>query len=305
MKIPRLSACLGAVGLFATDAHAGARSSASYAIPADSIDAAGRRAASASYSADGSVGGVSGLATGAPAVVLKSGYLGQIYDVTGLAITSAAPSVNEGASVQLGAWQTLDDATSLAVPAANVAWSVVSGPITGINASGLAIAGVVYQDTGATAQGIFAGVTATLTLTVRDVNHDNFGAYAGDGIDDDWQVQYFGLPPNANAGPGLDFDGTGQTNLFKFIAGLNPLDASSRFVVRAQAVPSQPTQRQIIFSPIVPGRTYFVLFKDDMTAPTWTPLPNATFTDNGSERTVLDPSAPGPQRFYHVEITKP
>ncbi len=254
--------------------------------------------------AAGAVGSTQIAAGAAPAAALKASYLGQIYDVTGLALTSAAPGVNEGAAVQLGAWQTLDDATSLAVPAAGVAWSVASGPLVGINAAGRATAGVVYQDTGATARGSFAGASATLTLTVREVNHDNFGAYAGDGIDDDWQVLYFGLPPNANAGPGVDFDGTGQTNLFKFIAGLNPLDANARFVVRAEAVATQPTQRLIVFSPVGAGRTYVVLFKDELLAPTWTPLPNATFTDNGSERTVLDPSAPGPQRFYHVEITK-
>lgn len=47
-----------------------------------------------------------------------------------------------------------------------------------------------------------------------------------DGIDDSWQVQYFGQPPNPLAAPNADADGTGQNNLFKFIAGLNPLDGS-------------------------------------------------------------------------------
>ena len=89
-----------------------------------------------------------------------------------------------------------------------------SGPITGISASGLATAGVVYQDTPATAQGVYAGNTGTLGLTVLDALPDNYGSYAGDGLDDAWQNQYFGLN-NPNAAPGHVSDGSGLTNLFK------------------------------------------------------------------------------------------
>ena len=53
----------------------------------------------------------------------------------------------------------------------------------------------------ALAQGSYAGSTGSLNLTVLNVNQDNFGSYAGDGIGDDWQVQYFGLPSNPAAGP--------------------------------------------------------------------------------------------------------
>ena len=122
-----------------------------------------------------------------------------------------------------------------------MAWSVASGPLTGISASGLATAGIVYQDTAATAQGSYLGDTGTLALTVRNVNTDDFGMYAADGIDDAWQVQYFGLN-NPNAAPNVDFDHTGQTNLFKYIAGLNPLDGS-RFTLSIAPVAGQPAQK--------------------------------------------------------------
>ena len=136
---------------------------------------------------------------------------------------------------------------------------------------------------------------------------DNFGTYAGDGVGDDWQVQYFGLPPNANAGPNVDFDGTGQTNLFKYAAGLNPLDPYSRFIVKTAPVPGQPGQQKVIFSPLVltGGRTYTVNYRTALTSGIWTPLTGATQSDNGAERTVIDPSATGAKKFYQVTITKP
>ena len=137
-------------------AQAGPRTSSNYAVTTDVADAGGRRATSTSYSNDGSVGLVAGIATVAsPAETGKSGYVAQLFEITGLTLTAASPNVNEGATDQLGAWQALDDATFLALPAASVAWSVVNGPLTGINSGGLATAGLVYQDSGATAQGMF------------------------------------------------------------------------------------------------------------------------------------------------------
>ena len=134
--------------------------------------------------------------------------------------------------------------------------------------------------------------------------HTASASYAGDGIDDAWQNQYFGLN-NPNAAPNVDFDGTGQTNLFKYIAGLNRLDPNSRFTLSIAPVPGQPTQKILLFTPLATGRTYTVKFKTDVTAATWTTLPGVTFTDNGLERTVTDPTATEARKFYQVEISKP
>jgi hypothetical protein len=186
-----------------------------------------------------------------------------------------------------------------------VAWSVASGPLTGISASGLATAGAVYQNSAATAQGIYLGNTGTLALTVLNVNLDNFGAYAGDAIDDAWQVQYFGQPPNANAGPLVDPDGDGQTNAFEYTAGLNPTDATSVFRLRLEAVPAQPGQKRVIFSPRLTDRTYVVKAKPSLLTGTFTALGSSSFTDNAQERTVTDLNASGATKFYQVEIVKP
>ncbi len=166
-----------AVSITSSAAVGGRRTSANYSILTDTAGSGGRRTTSASYTSQGSAGGVVGISTVAsPVETAKHGYLGQITEVTGLTLTSAALTVNETATVQLAAWRALDDATFLTVPAASVAWSVQSGPLTGISAGGVATAGIVYQDTAATAQGIYLGDTATQGLTVWNTNLDNFGS---------------------------------------------------------------------------------------------------------------------------------
>ncbi len=297
------------LSLFTAAAHAGPRTSTNYNVATDTTDAGGKRTTSASYTSDGSVGGIVGISTvAAPAGTAKHGYVGQLYDVTGLTLTAATPTVNETATDQLTAWQTLDDLSLLAVPAASITWSVPLGPLT-INTNGLATAGTVYQNTAATAQGLYAGSTGstgTLGLTVVNTLPDNFGSYAGNALDDAWQVQYFGLS-NPLAGPLLDPDGDGQNNRFEFIAGLIPTDATSRFKVTIAPVPGQPTQQRIVFDPLVltNGRTYSVKTLTNLATGTWTTLTGTTQSDTGNQRTVTDPAATGARKFYKVEINKP
>ena len=192
---------------------------------------------------------------------------------------------------------------TLAFAAAH-AGSVAGGPLAGINVSGVATAGVVFQNTAATAQGSYSGNASTLALTVLNVSLDNFGAYAGDTLDDAWQVQNFGQPPNANAGPNADFRGTGQTSLFKYIAGLNPLHGS-RFTLTIAPVPAQPTQKNLVFSPRFGDRSYVVKFSTDLSPGPWDPATVSVPSDNGTERSVTDTSASETRKFYRVEITKP
>jgi len=291
--------------LLSAAAHAGPRTSANYSIITDTNDSGGQLTTSAAYTNNGSAGagGVSTVAT--PVEFAKSGYVGQIYDVTGLSVSAGTSSVNETATLQLAAAQLLDDTSLLALNANAVAWSVVSGPITGISSAGLATTGAVYQNTPASVQGAFASLTGTLNLTVVDSIPDNFGTYAGDGIDDAWQVQYFGLN-NPNAGPTVDFDYTGQTNLFKYIAGLNPTDPTSRFTMTIAPVPGQPGQKNVIFSPVVAGRTYTVTAKTNLnTVGGWGAINASAPSDNGTQCTITDLSASGAVKFYHVEISKP
>ena len=280
--------------------QAGPRTSANYTIGTDGIDHGGRRAASAAYTNDASLGGIAGVSTAA----VKHGYIGQLYEVTGLALNAATLSLNEGTTLQLAAWQTLDDATFLAVPAASVVWSVESGLLTGVDAGGLASAGLVYQDTAAIAQGSYLGNIGTLSLMVVNVGADDFGIYAGDGLADDWQVQNFGVN-NPAAAPLADPDRDGQNNLFEFTAGLAPNNPASVFHEQLAPVPGQPARRRIVFSPRFPDRNYTVQFRLSLTTGAWQALTGTTQTDSGTERTVTDLNAGGAVKFYRVEITKP
>ena len=130
------------------------RSSANYTISPESTDSGGQRAVSTNYTNDGSAGGVAGISTvAAPAETAKHGYIGQLYEITSLAVNASPASIDEGATRQLAAWQVLDDASYLNVSPTAIAWSVVTGPLNGISATGLAAAGPVYQNTSATVQG--------------------------------------------------------------------------------------------------------------------------------------------------------
>ncbi|MEZ5385844.1 MAG: hypothetical protein R3F13_10040 [Prosthecobacter sp.] len=289
--------------LFTALAHAGPRNSTDYRVATDSTDAGGKRAASVSYTNEGSVGGVSGTSdAAAPVTTAKAGYMGQLYEVTALQIAASPATVNELGTRQLGAAQVLDDLTTIVVPPSSIAWSVSSGPLSSIDADGLATAAAVYTDTAAVAQGSFAGVNGTLNLTVLDTIPDNFGSYAGDGIADDWQQQYFGLN-NPNAAPGLDPDGDGHTNQFEFTAGLNPVNSVARFLLSTERVTGQIN---IVFGPVLAGRTYTVKSSLMLGAGAmWEDLTSFSTSDDGSTRTVTDLDAGGTRKFYRVEITQP
>jgi hypothetical protein len=288
-----------------TTLHAGPRSSTNYGIAAETSDAGGQRTSSANYKNDGSVGLVAGISTvGSPAGTAKAGYIAQLYDVSGLVVNSAAPDVNESDTLQLAAWQLLDDATFLATNAGAVTWGIVAGPIVDISANGLLTAGLVFENTPASVEGTLSSFTGAMNFTVLDTIPDNFGSYAGDGIGDDWQVQYFGQN-NPLAAPGLDPDGDGGNNLFEFTAGLVPTDPASVFRLRLEAVPGQPTRKNLIFNPRLDGRTYVVKALPAIESGSWQPLATFNQSDNGAERTVTDLNATGAKKFYRVEITRP
>jgi hypothetical protein len=149
-------------------AHAGPRTSANYSIITDTNDSGGQLATSAAYTNNGSAG-AGGLSTGAtPVEFARSGYAGQLYDVTSLSVAGPGnpATVDGGATLPLAASASLDDGSSLALASGSVTWSVLNGPITGISSAGLARAGAVSQNTAATVQGVYAGYTGSLGLTV-------------------------------------------------------------------------------------------------------------------------------------------
>ena len=63
-----------------------------------------------------------------------------------------------------------------------------------------------YVDSESTAQAALQGLTNQRTLLVLDIDPDDYGRYAGDVLDDDWQVAHFDIH-NIDAAPSKDVDG--------------------------------------------------------------------------------------------------
>ncbi len=131
--------------------------------------------------------------------------------------------------------------------------------------------------------------TATVSPAVSTV---------GDGIPDAWKSLYgFSLSDPAVAG--RDVDGTGMTNLQKFKAGLNPLDAHS--FLRVTSVARSGNDFSITF-PSVSGIVYRVEHRVDLGSSAWT-LVADQILGTGSPIVVTDPQAALlPQVFYRVAV---
>lgn len=283
--------------------HADPRTSGNYSITPETLDSGGGRGTSADYRMDASSGLIIGVSSAAsPVEAHKAGFVAQLPDMVALQLSATPTSINEGTTSQLGATEILDDNTTNGVPASSVVWSVQSGAISGISTGGVANAANVYQDSSAVVQGACAGFARTLNMTVLNVNNDNFGSYAADGLDDAWQVQYFGLN-SPNADPTVDADHDSQNNLFEYTTGTLPTDPNSRFFITIALVTGQPGQKNLNFYPTASGRTYTAQFSPDLI--NWQTLTSLTSRDNGTVRTVTDLNATGTRKFYRVLISRP
>lgn len=287
--------------------HAGPHTSADYAITTDAITVGGQHTASTGgiYANDGSAGEISGVSSSANAIA-RAGFIGQLYELVGYGLLATDYYPAELGTTQIIPARTADDGTNLAMPTTGIAFSVVSGPLASVSASGLVTAGAVFENTtamvGATSAA-FAG-QLQLALHVQDTIPDNFGSYANDGLPDSWQRQYFGAD-NPLAAPGADPDHDGFSNLFEYTAGLSPLDPASRFSFHTEPVPGQPGRMSFVFSPRLADRTYTVKSSITLPAAAWLSLVNFTVSDDGQTRTITDLDATGTAKFYRVEITKP
>jgi len=282
--------------------QASEHASINYNITANNFSGGGAHATSTSYTSDGNVGGVSGIATAvSPTEIVKSGFIGQLTEVSMVHIAATPTTVNEATTRQLTATATLDDATTVVLLGTDLNWSVVSGPVTGINGNGLAAASNVYQDTSATVQGSYRSVNGTLVLNIVNIGNDDLGLYAGDGLPDAWQVQYFGLN-NPLAAPTVDASGTGQNNLLKYTAGLNPTDRNSRLVTNVGGTGGAHT---FTISPRLNDRTYTVQFSTTLQPNDWQPLNGANVQDYGQTRILTDPDSTALRKFYRLQVSFP
>lgn len=268
-------------------------------ITTSTIDGGGLRTTSANYAMDGSVGDIGGISS-ASADTAKNGYIGQLTEVVSVSATGTPASVNEGATSQLSGTATLDDTTVTALTGSDIDWGFVTYPFQSVDGNGvLTAAANVYASPVGTVSGYYLGSTGNASVQV-------LGPYASSGIADSWLVQYFGTPPNPDAAPTADADGTGQDNLFKYVAGLNPTNPGSVFVLTIADVPNQPTYKNLSYNPIASGRTYTPQYATNVTGAVWSTLSTVgPLSTNINQVTVTDLSATQTQKFYRVNVSLP
>lgn len=120
-----------------------------------------------------------------------------------------------------------------------------------------------------------------------------------------WQLQYFGCTNCSQAQTNADPDNTGQDNLFKYVAGLNPTNPASIFVFNVTNVPNQSAKKNLVFSPVEAGRTYTPQFSTNLLGPWTTLTTTATPVTNGAQVTITDTNAAASQKYYLIEISGP
>jgi hypothetical protein len=212
-----------------------------------------------------------------------------------------------GGTSQLSGTATFDDSTVAGLSGSDVAWSSPNEPypVASISGSGVLSPANVYVLSSATVNGYYLGATSGTMLEV--FAPDN----VGDGIPDWWRQEYFGMatPTNHFDCATCDADGTGQDNLFKFVAGLNPTNPASVFALKIAPVTGQPTQKALMYNPILVGfgQTYTVQFRTNLTGgATYANLTTTSvLTTNGSQVSLNDVGATQTQKFYRVNISLP
>jgi uncharacterized repeat protein (TIGR03803 family) len=130
----------------------------------------------------------------------------------------------------------------------------------------------------------------------------------GDGIPDAWRQEYFGgsgTTTNSRSCATCDADGTGQNNLFKEVAGLNPTNPASVFTLQIQNVSGQPTRKSLIYGPIASGRDYVVQSATGLVAGDWSSPSTTPPQTNGTQVTVTDQNATNSAQFYRIAIQIP
>jgi hypothetical protein len=179
-------------------------------------------------------------------------------------------------------------------------WSVISNSVP---------AGLALDATSGTVTGTpTAAMTADFIVQVMDTNSRSATKPFSLTINSptpfqQWQLRYFGCATCPQAAPDADDSGTGQNNLFKYIAGLNPTDPASTFGLRIQAVPGQPNQKELIYQPITSGRFYTLQSATNLATGAWNIQITTAPETNSTQVTVTDQNAAGDSKFYRVVIS--
>ena len=108
----------------------------------------------------------------------------------------------------------------------NVAFANLTGQTAGTLGAALTVAGDYYRVVLTPNDGHTNGAPFTTATVLVPVDAD------GNGINDDWEVQYFG---NIGVNPNADADGDGLSNLQEFLDGTDPTNGAASFRITSVA----------------------------------------------------------------------
>jgi hypothetical protein len=286
-----------AIILLLRSSPAWAGASVSYSLAPAAIDAGGGLSTSPSYSAD--ISHSVGVAAASANYTLSGGFAGQAEGGTSIVIYLSPAELAESGTGQLTAeLVAADGSTRNPLAAESVVWTIVSGPLASISATGLVTAAVTYQPTRATVRATSGAYTSAGYFTVDNTIPDNYGSYAGDSLPDDWQVRHLGLNHPA-PGPAHDADADGFDNLFEYNAGLDPVDPRSTLAMGISGtIDGKPL---FSITPWVSGVTYTLLGSSDLMS--WSTVTGPVF-DQGRVRHFVDPAGANARRFYFLDVRR-
>ncbi len=87
--------------------------------------------------------------------------------------------------------------------------------------------------------------------------------------------------------------------------GATTADLLGGFSLRIAPIPGRTDRINLVFGPVLAGRTYLPEWSADLSAGSWVPLTTTSQSDTGTERTVTDTAATGARKFYRIHITTP
>lgn len=250
-----------------------------------------------------------GVPAASSSYLLKPGFAGQLYDALSLEASAQPQAVSEGQSTQFSVVAMMDDDTTLALPAADVTWSVLSGPLASISPVGLAASSPVVGNRSAEARADALGLTGEAPITVLDSDRDNFGLVAGDGIDDAWQFAFFDADDSgaldageaSAAAPGANPDKDLHANFFEWASGHNPKNPSS--FLRFQILSKSGTEARFQLSKTIAGTTYAVERLESFEPGALrVDVAGLTETADSTDVVLSDFNATAPTGFYRLRL---
>ena len=245
---------------------------------------------------------------GSSIVVAYSNGTADSAKASGMEIISLLPAAPTGLTASGGTAQvSLNWAPVPSVTGYNVKRSLSNGgPYTNV-ISGVATTN--YTDTGLASGTTYYYVVSAVAVGCNEsTNSAQASATTTQVLSPfaQWQLQYFNCTNCPQADPAFDFDGTGQNNQFKYVAGLDPTNPASVFVLTVAGVTNQPTQMNLIFNPLASGRTYTPQFNTDAVGGVWTQLTGyAGPVTNGNQATITDMNAVESNKYYRIDINLP